>query len=235
MIIPNNEFPSIDHFEIEGLQEPLVSLSTMGLLCESQYYAQGVAGALKDCYARQTVADLLVKAQDSLPKGLRLKIYDAYRPIEVQQRLWNYYRRTVQIKEPDLTDEELDRKTAFFVSKPSYDENNPSLHNTGGAVDLTIVTNDGYALNMGTLFDDFTDRAWTNHFEDGYNKFEQNLEVRDNRRLLYETMINAGFTNLPSEWWHYDYGTKFWSYFTGKAALYKGIIGHNLPDRFPLM
>jgi D-alanyl-D-alanine dipeptidase len=36
-------------------------------------------------------------------------------------------------------------------------------------------------------------------------------------------MISAGFTNLPSEWWHYDYGTKFWAYFTGNKALYKGI------------
>lgn len=234
MIIPNNAFPSIDHYEIEDKQDPLVSLSNLGLLCESQYYAQGIPGSLKDCYARKTVAELLVKAQDSLPNGLRFKIYDAYRPIEVQQRLWNYYRRTIQQKEPSLTDEELDRKTSFFVSKPSYDENNPSLHNTGGAVDLTIVTNNGYALNMGTLFDDFTDRAWTNHFEDGYDEAEMSPEVRDNRRLLYETMINAGFTNLPSEWWHYDYGTKFWGYFTGKKALYKGILTHDLPGRFPL-
>jgi D-alanyl-D-alanine dipeptidase len=43
-------------------------------------------------------------------------------------------------------------------------------------------------------------------------------------------MIQAGFTNLPSEWWHYDYGTKFWGYFTGNDALYKGIIDVNLPD-----
>ena len=73
-----------------------------------------------------------------------------------------------------------------------------------------------------------------NHFEDDYDEAEMSPEVRDNRRLLYETMINAGFTNLPSEWWHYDYGTKFWGYFTGKKALYKGILTHNLPDRFPL-
>lgn len=234
MIVPNNKFPDIKEYEITGTDEKLVSLNKMGLLCDSQYYSQGIPGALKDCYARETVAHKLITAQESLPKGLRFKIYDAYRPIEVQQRLWNYYREIVKRKEPDLPDEEIDKKTAFFVSKPSYDENHPSLHNTGGAVDLTIVTIDGYALNMGTVFDDFTDRAWTNHFEDGYEKAEHNVEVRNNRRLLYEVMINAGFTNLPSEWWHYDYGTKFWAYFTGKHAIYKGILGHNLPDRFPL-
>ncbi len=35
-------------------------------------------------------------------------------------------------------------------------------------------------------------------------------QVRENRRLLYYAMIDAGFTNLPSEWWHYDYGDRFW-------------------------
>lgn len=234
MTIPNRKFPEIGEYKIIGINEKLVSLSEAGILCDSQYYAQGIAGALKDCYARETVVHKLLNAQDLLPDGLRFKIYDAYRPIEVQQRLWNYYRNCIKIKEPGLTDEELDRKTGFFVSRPSFDIDNPSLHNTGGAVDLTIVTKDGYALNMGTLFDDFTDRAWTNHFEDNYEKAEHNTEVRDNRRLLYDVMTHVGFTNLPSEWWHYDYGTKFWAYFTGKRALYKGILEHDLPNRFPL-
>lgn len=234
MIIPNCKFPEIGEYKIIGINEKLVSLSKAGILCDSQYYANGIAGALKDCYARETVVHKLLNAQDLLPDGLRFKVYDAYRPIEVQQRLWNYYRNCIKIKEPGLTDEELDRRTGFFVSKPSFDENRPSLHNTGGAVDLTIMTKDGYALNMGTLFDDFTDRAWTNHFEDNYEKAEHNTEVRDNRRLLYDVMTHVGFTNLPSEWWHYDYGTKFWAYFTGKRALYKGILEHDLPGRFPL-
>lgn len=83
---------------------------------------------------------------------------------------------------------------------------------------------------MGTLFDDFTDRAWTDHFEN----YEDNEDVRKNRRLLYNAMIEAGFTNLSSEWWHYDYGDKFWAYFTGNTAMFEGIIDADLPNRFPL-
>ena len=48
---------------------------------------------------------------------------------------------------------------------------------------------------------------------------------------VYNIMIEAGFTNLPSEWWHYEYGTKFWSYFKGRPALYKGIIDIKLPEQ----
>ena len=84
---------------------------------------------------------------------------------------------------------------------------------------------------MGTEFDNFSNKAWTNHYEE----YTQNDEIRDNRRLLYWTMINAGFTNLPSEWWHYDYGTKFWAYFNNTNALYEGILDIDFPNRFPIV
>lgn len=228
--IPEIKVPSIKSFEIEEKDEEIISLSKLGLKCDSQYNKQGIAGAYADCYARETVARILLEAEKNLPKGLKFKIYDGYRPICIQQRLWNYYRQDVKNKNPNLTEEELDFKTSFFVSKPSYNIMQPSLHNTGGAIDLTLITDNGYELNMGTLFDDFTDRAWTNHFE----KYENCEEVKINRRILYNTMINAGFTNLPSEWWHYDYGTKFWAYFKNEKALYKGILDIDFPNRFPL-
>lgn len=224
MVIPTIKFPSIDTYPIDVVDEKLISLSNAGFLCESQYYLQNIPGSLQDCYARETVVDMLKEAESKLPTGCRFKIYDAYRPINVQQSLWDMYRKQVEKKEPYLSDEEIDFKTSFFVSKPSYDINQPSLHNTGGAVDLTIVYNDKYALNMGTLFDDFTKRSWSNHFEDDYPEHESCYEVRDNRRLLYEVMTSVGFTNLPSEWWHFDYGTKFWSYFKNQPAKYTGIL-----------
>ena len=63
------------------------------------------------------------------------------------------------------------------------------------------------------------DTAWSAYFE----KNNSDLDARENRRILYHAMLDAGFTNLPSEWWHYDYGTKFWGYFTGKQPLYEGL------------
>lgn len=229
--IPRIAVPSIQDYSIQNIEEPIVSLSDYGFICESQYYLQGIPGAYKTCYARKSVAEKLMKAEQSLPPGYRFKIYDGYRPICIQERLWKYYRQNLKNKYSYLTDEELDYKTSFFVSKPSYDILHPFLHNTGGAIDLTIINSDGTELNMGTRFDDFSDKAWTNHFEE----YENNEVIRNNRRLLYWTMIEAGFTNLPSEWWHYDYGTKFWGYFTNQDALYAGILDIDYPNRFPLM
>ena len=229
--IPKLHVPSIQDYSIKNMEEDIVSLSDYGFICESQYYLQGIPGAYKTCYARKSVAEKLMKAEQMLPPGYRFKIYDGYRPICIQERLWKHYRQDLKNKYPYLSDEELDYKTSFFVSKPSHDILHPSLHNTGGAIDLTIIDADGKELNMGTHFDDFSDKAWTNHFEE----YENNEVVRNNRRLLYWTMINTGFTNLPSEWWHYDYGTKFWGYFTNQDALYAGILDIDYPDRFPLI
>lgn len=216
--IPSIKFPSVGDYAIEPIYEPLVSLTEAGFMCEPKYYEQDIPGALDDCYARSSVVHMLKKAQDNLPYGLRFKIYDAYRPICVQQFLWDEYRKDIKYKNPRLSVIELDEYTNYFVSKPSYDIWQPSVHNTGGAIDLTLVTEQGLALNMGTLFDDFTERAWTSYFEIG----TFSSEVKTNRRILYNAMIKAGFTNLPSEWWHYDYGTKFWGYFKNKSPLYEG-------------
>lgn len=235
--IPTKKFPSIKEYSYGDEKydkEELVSLSKKGLLTRSQYFfGFSVPGSYRDCFARESVANMLVNIDNKLKEnGLRLLIWDGYRPICIQQRLWNYYRQDIKLKNPELSDEELDFKTSFFVSKPSYNIERPSLHNSGGAVDLTLYDEiNKKELNMGTKFDDFSDKAWSNHFE----IYEENKEVRDNRRLLYNLMIEEGFTNLPSEWWHYDFGTKFWAYFKNTDALYKGILdAGNLCERFPL-
>lgn len=222
--IPHREFPSIHEFPIRNMDEPLVNLREYGFLIQPIYYNEGLNGAVKDQYARESVGIKLAAAQKLLPKGYRIKVFDAYRPISVQQSLWDKYRRQVIEENKTLSEDEIDKKTGFYVSKPSTDVLCPSLHNTGGAVDVTIIDPDGNELNMGTGFDDFTKRAWTDHFE----YYEEDKEVRNNRRLLYYVMKEAGFTNLPSEWWHYDFGTKFWGYFKGYDALYTGILDFKL-------
>lgn len=218
--IPEIKFPIINNYKILDIDEPIVSLFDYGFKISSQYYKQGISGSYFDCYVRESVAKKLLEAQNYLPKEFKFLIYDGYRPICIQQKLWNHYRQKIKNENPNINDEELDFKTSFYISKPSYDEFNPSLHNTGGAIDLTLIDENGNELDMGTKFDEFSNKTWTNYFE----KYEENKLIKNNRRILYKAMIQAGFTNLPSEWWHYDYGTKFWAYFNNTDALYKGIL-----------
>jgi D-alanyl-D-alanine dipeptidase len=232
--IPKISFPSIKNYSIKGEEEDIVDLrgTSNKIIVNSAYFEQGIPGAPHSCYLRETPAKMLITAAEMLPDNLYFMVLDGWRPYVVQRRLWEYYYKEVKFKPENagLSIEELELKTSFFVSKPSEDENIPFLHSTGGSVDLTICDSRGIKLDMGTEFDDFSDKAWTNHFEE----YSDNERVRDNRRLLYNIMIETGFTNLPSEWWHYDYGTKFWGYFKGTDALYKGKLHMDNIKSFPL-
>lgn len=227
--IPEIKFPTNKISVAYPVDENIMYLDDY-FMCVSKYYhwsedkGKPIAGSSRSIAARKTVVDMLLRAQTLLPTGYKFKIFDAYRPIIVQQELWGYYYAKEKEKNPDADKKELDRLTAFWVSKLSYNILEPSLHNTGGAVDLTIIDENGKELNMGCDFDDFSDRAWTNHFE----KYEDNKVVRNNRRILYNVMTAVGFTNLPSEWWHYDYGDDKCAQFNHTAPLYSGILDANL-------
>lgn len=128
------------------------------------------------CILRAATAQQLSQVQTELEKrGLGLKVFDCYRPLSVQKRLW-------QIK-PDER----------YVANP----NNGSRHNRGAAVDLTLVDRTGKELPMPTGFDDFTERASLS-----YNDLP--AQVLRNRQLLQDAMVRAGFTPLSTEWWHFD-------------------------------
>lgn len=132
-------------------------------------------------------AKMLKIAQDSLrnvkslnginySKGLGIKIWDGYRPRSVQYLLFEIFPNPV------------------FVADP----NSGSMHNRGGAIDLTLIDlSNGNELEMPTLFDDFSEAASLN-----YNNLPQN--VKNNRELLKSVMTYAGFLTYSAEWWHYN-------------------------------
>jgi D-alanyl-D-alanine dipeptidase len=131
---------------------------------------------IKTTYLRKAAADSLMAAQQELnKKGLGLKIFDAYRPYSVTEKLW----------EPVKDD------------RYAADPKKGSGHNRGVAVDLTIINlNNNTELNMGTGFDNFSDTA--------HHAFiNLPADVLQNRMLLKTTMEKHGFKALDTEWWHY--------------------------------
>lgn len=221
--IPDNVLPDTSNIKIIPIDEPLVCISDKFrdiMVFESQYFKRGIPGAIRQIYVRKTVAEMLLKAAQALPAGYKLKIFDAWRPVAVQKALFDeYYASLVrEFKDSGKSEAELKEMALLFVSYPSEDPGCPFAHATGGAVDLTIVDAAGRELNMGTDFDDFSDAANTVYFEN-----TSLHEIRDNRRLLYNAMLSAGFTNFPSEWWHYDFGDRFWAATTNRESVYTGI------------
>ncbi|MEN8198263.1 MAG: D-alanyl-D-alanine dipeptidase, partial [Pseudomonadota bacterium] len=107
--------------------------------------------------------------------GYRIRIFDAFRPSEAQWVLWNH------TPDPD------------FLADPR----DGSPHSRGVAVDLTLLGDDGAALDMGTGFDAFTRRS---HHGNG----EVPLSAQRNRVLLMGIMTTAGWDFYRHEWWHYQ-------------------------------
>jgi zinc D-Ala-D-Ala dipeptidase len=129
-----------------------------------------------ECFLRlKTVKALIVANSTFMKMGYKIKIFDCYRPLDIQKRMWNI------VPNPE------------YVANPSKG----SIHNRGGAVDITLVDAKGKELDMGTTFDFFGIEASHNY---------QNLsqEIKNNRELLKKTMIEKGFNSFDSEWWHYS-------------------------------
>lgn len=188
---------------------------------EMQYPILGMKHAESQCFVRKEVYERLVEAVLKLPKGYKFKILDAWRPFALQQELYEKYTEDI-VKKFELEECDAEQQAAVirrFVSEPIEDSEVPPVHTTGGAIDLTIVDVQGKELDMGSGFDEFTDRTYTAFFEN-----EKNTVIRDNRRMLYYAMTESGFTNLPSEWWHYDYGDRFWAFYKECPAIYRGIF-----------
>lgn len=220
-----------DRVSISECGEELASVEELApnIIIEPAYYKRGIDGSLGVCLVRKTVASMLVRVCHVLPRGWKLLVYDGWRPYAVQLRLFDELIKVVARTYPEASSEKLQEIASKYVSIPSRDESKPSPHATGGAVDLTIVDGDGLPLRMGTEFDDFSHAAHTRFYEEkeenGQRLSSEETVFLRNRRILYNAMTSAGFTNYCYEWWHYDFGDQFWARVRGTNAKY-GYVPH---------
>lgn len=238
--IPNIVFPqSVTKGKLSA--EPIVPLdNSFAIMYQPKYYLAGVGGATDVCYLRQSVWQLLVKVKTLLPNSYNLLIYDGWRPLVVQQSLYDSYKAELLRQNPTISNRQLKTQLLQFVATPTQNVRKAPLHCTGGAVDLTLADKYGVPLDMGTDFDHFGVSANTAFFEQSYQTFCQKYSalaniydkqrfdvVRNNRRILYNAMTTVGFSNLPTEWWHYDYGDRFWAYYKGEEQRFGGAFSVN--------
>jgi D-alanyl-D-alanine dipeptidase len=138
--------------------------------------------------------------KDTLPKlklaislaktlGYKFKIYDAFRPKEAQEILWNFF--------PDKN----------FISPP--DSGSP--HSRGVAIDLTLMKHNK-TLDMGTNFDYLYKKSY-------HGNTEISVNAQKNRLILLGIMTTAGWDFYKNEWWHYQlYNSKEWPLISDQEA-----------------
>lgn len=117
-----------------------------------------------------------------------LMILDAARPQHIQQMMWDSLKMHPDVKQ-------------FYLSKPEE----TSLHNYGGAVDVTIVNlKTGKLLDMGTDYDFFGKLSEPIYEKKFLASGELSETAYKNRLLLREVMQRAGLNPITSEWWHFS-------------------------------
>jgi D-alanyl-D-alanine dipeptidase len=127
--------------------------------------------------ARREVASGLARAQAFLRRyQYGLKIWDAYRPVAVQAKLWEASHNSDYVADPQT--------------------GAGSLHSWGIAVDATLVDSRNRDVRMPTDFDDFTPAAMWRYMGPSF-------EIGGHVRLLQYAMLRAGFWGSRNEWWHY--------------------------------
>lgn len=143
----------------------------------NNFMRQKLYPPVRTTYLRKPAVAALKKVVEELKKqNLTIKIFDAYRPYSVTEKMWEIV------------------KDDRYAADPSKG----SGHNRGVAVDITLIdVKSKTELPMGTGFDNFSDTA--------HNDFTAlPADVLKNRAVLKSIMEKYGFVSLPTEWWHFS-------------------------------
>lgn len=155
---------------------------------DNNFIGKNMYGDFHSCFLHRVAADKFFQATRTLQQekpGWKFLLFDCLRPRSLQTKLFAVVRGTPQ--QP-------------YVADPRTG----SLHNYGFAIDLSLEDENGRECDMGTRFDDFSVLAQPLHERQNLETGKLNTEQMENRLLLRKIMLQAGFIQLPIEWWHYD-------------------------------
>ena len=236
MLKPYQQIP------IQDCGEPLVAIPLEQFAVETPHVYQKLGAPYESSpyYLRKSVLDRLIAAQSNLQKqynNWKIFIFDAYRPVEVQQFMVNYTFNQL-LQERGLTKSELSPEqhqliltdVYQFWAAPSLDPATPPPHSTGAALDITLVDEQGKIVDMGSPIDEISPRSYPNYFEKSSDIHEQ--QYHQNRLILAQVMISAGFQQHPNEWWHFSWGDQLWAWLTNQQTADTTVIakyGRYLP------
>ncbi len=172
---------------------------------------------LSPYYLRAGVLERLELAQIKLQaqSNWRIKIFDAYRPVAVQEFMVNHTKhelakeQNLDINDPSQEQELMDQVYKFWAV-PSLDPATPPPHSTGAAIDITLVDENDCEIDMGGAIDEISERSMPNHYQLSTDLAQ--IQFDQHRHLLRNCMVSAGFRQHPDEWWHFSYGDQMWCY-----------------------
>jgi len=209
----------------------------LALIAPHPYEALGAPyGSKSPFYLREGVLAALLKAQEALQQehpSWQIQVFDAYRPIAVQQFMVDYtFQALLQTRglSPEalttLERQAILEQVYEFWAVPSPNPATPPPHSTGAAVDVTLLDELGQPVAMGSAIDELSPRSYPNHFEASMD--HQAQVYHQHRQCLCDCMTAAGFTRHPKEWWHFSLGDQMWAWLRNQSELEAGAIASAL-------
>lgn len=172
-------------------------------------------------FVRKTVAEMAERAAQSLPNGVYLSLWDAFRYLDRQRKIYEWMTQCALEVWPELPLPALRRRVNRWVAP--WDQPAPPGHCTGAAIDVILVNEANEELDVVSPYTRFIAApTYTNHLTD---------EAHGNRTLLVETMLAVGFSNCRDEFWHYSYGDAGWAVREGRDTCFYG-VAHLESERF---
>ncbi|MFN7171738.1 MAG: M15 family metallopeptidase [Fimbriimonadaceae bacterium] len=165
-------------------------------------------------WARQQVAERLYRVAEAMPEDIELVVTEAWRPIERQQRIYDWFMRGARETFPDAPASTHRRLVNRFCAPP--DSKAPPGHCTGGAVDVLLADSQGQLIDLSAPFDRFSAAPTFT--------FGLAPEAQKHRMLLYENLVAQGFSNCRDEYWHYSFGDAGWAVRLGLDECIYGLI-----------
>lgn len=183
--------PFADFHDVENI---LVDDSKQWITSQSIHFAK----------ARRSVVKKLMAASFTLPRGIHLKVIEAYRPLSIQRLEFDRQRAIVRAANPALSEADVNMEASRFSAPPHV-----APHPTGAAVDLTLCDENGHELDLGTSLN----AVLTNNTTATYTDAAQIGDAAKKwRALLVSTLTAQGLINYPTEWWHWSYGDRYWAF-----------------------
>lgn len=208
---------------IQECNEPLIQIPLEKFAVEfpHPYETLGAEyGGISPYSLRSGVVEALETAQsllETIRAGWKIKIYDAYRPIGVQQFMVDYTFETLLKKQnpnparvSPQEKQKIWQQVYQFWAAPNIDRKMPPPHSTGAAVDVTLTNSSGQTIAMGGEIDEIHERSVPNYYLKS-DRLEE-LQYHRHRQLLDQVMTHAGFLRHPNEWWHFSLGDQMWAW-----------------------